>query len=176
MDDAPWTPTIHPAATATEMTQIVLPTHANNHGTAFGGQIAAWCDICAAVAAQRTCHGLVVTASMDALHFLTPIKSGQVVVLRAQLNQTWSSSMEIGVRVEAEDPRTGARTHCCSAYLSFVALGEEGGTRRVPALYTGGDPTLERRAREAEERRAHRLAVRAQRQAALAAERGGRPA
>ena len=59
-----------PLDSRVEMTQIVLPTHTNNHGTAFGGQVAAWCDICAAVSAQRFCRSAVVTASMDQLHFL----------------------------------------------------------------------------------------------------------
>ena len=89
-----------PDVSCVEMTQIVLPGDTNNHGTAFGGQIAAWCDICAAVAAQRFCRLPVVTASMDQLHFLQPVKKGMVVILRSQVNQAWKTSMEVGVRVE----------------------------------------------------------------------------
>ena len=142
------------------MTEIVLPTHTNNHGTVFGGQIAAWCDICAAVAAQRFCRGPVVTASMDELHFLLPVRKGMVVVLKGQVNQAWRTSMEIGVRVEAEDPHTGLRSHCCSAYLTFVALDGNGLPRVVPATDQEGDAIQERRASDAQLRRDARLQMR----------------
>lgn len=148
------------SATRTEMTWIVLPTHTNNHDTAFGGQIAAWCDICAAVAAQRFVRGPVVTASMDSLHFLKPVKRGMVVVLQGMVNRAWNTSVEVGVRVDAEDPNTGQRVHCCSAYLTFVALDGHGGKRPVPELDTEGDPEVGRRQREADLRRGARLQVR----------------
>lgn len=154
--------TVPTAVTRVEMTQIVLPPHTNNHGTAFGGQIAAWADICASVAARRFCRGPVVTVSMDSLHFLLPIKLGMIVVFRAQVNQAWRSSMEIGVRVEAEDSITGERHRCSSAYFTFVALNENGRPRQVPTLDASGDPENERRAREAMIRRDARLRVRAQ--------------
>ena len=154
---------VHPAETRVELTQIVLPTHTNNHGTAFGGQIAAWCDIAGAVAAQRFCRMPVVTASMDQLHFLRPTKHGMVVILQSQVNQAWNTSMEVGVRVEAEDPLTGERSHCCTAYLTFVALGEGGRKNSVPQLDVSVDPIFERRAREAQGRRDARLKVRAER-------------
>ena len=104
-----------PADTACTMTQIVLPTHTNNHGTAFGGQLAAWIDICGGVSAQRCARTPCVTASFDQLHFVAPVRRGMVVVLNSQVNRTWRTSMEIGVRVEAEDPETGQRSHCCTA-------------------------------------------------------------
>jgi acyl-CoA hydrolase len=151
---------VPPSVTRTEMTWIVLPTHTNNHDTAFGGQIAAWCDICAAVAAQRFVRGPVVTASMDSLHFLKPVKRGMVVALQGQVNRAWNTSMEVGVRVDAEDPTSGQRVHCCSAYLTFVALDGHGQPRPVPALDTAGDPEAELREREADIRRESRLAVR----------------
>jgi acyl-CoA hydrolase len=149
-----------PSETAVEMTQIVLPSHTNNHGTAFGGQIAAWCDICAAVAAQRFCRGPVVTASMDQLHFLLPARRGMVVILRAQINRAWRTSMEIGVRVETEDPFTGEKQHCCSAYLTFVSLDSEGAPVAVPTLDTSSDPVWQRRSEEAQWRRDARLRMR----------------
>ena len=90
-----------PEDTMVEMTQLVLPSHTNNHGTAFGGQIAAWVDVCAAVSAQRFCRMPVVTASMDALHFLQPVHQGMVVILKSTVNCAWRSSMEIGVRIES---------------------------------------------------------------------------
>lgn len=147
--------------TLTEMTQILLPGHTNALGDAFGGQIAAWVDICAAVAAQRFCRGPVVTASMDQLHFLRPVRRGMVVVLQARVNQAWRTSMEVGVRVDAEDPATGQRQHCCSAYLTFVKLDERGRPVQVPALDPGPAPLAVRRQREAELRRNSRLELRA---------------
>ena len=151
---------ITPEQTKVEMTQLVLPTHTNNHGTAFGGQIAAWCDICAAVSAQRFCRGPVVTASMDQLHFLRPVKQGMVVILRSQVNRSWSSSLEIGVRVEAEDPFSGATVHCCSAYLTFVALDAHGSPRKVPSIAFDENELWIRRGQEAEWRREARLQMR----------------
>ncbi|MGC6507982.1 MAG: acyl-CoA thioesterase [Myxococcota bacterium] len=153
-----------PLDTQVEMTQIVLPSHTNNHGTIFGGQVAAWCDICAAVSAQRFCRGPVVTASMDQLHFLEPIRKGMVVIFLSQVNQVWRSSMEVGVRVLAEDPMTGARRHCCSAYLTFVALNEQGKPTQLPSLNLTKDAEFNRRAKEADIRKAHRLELKRLRQ------------
>jgi acyl-CoA hydrolase len=150
-------------ATRVEMTQIVLPTHTNNHGTAFGGQIAAWCDICAAVSAQRFCRAPVVTASMDQLHFLHPVRQGMVVVLRSMVNQAWRSSMEVGVRVVAEDPFTGEIVHCCSAYLTFVSLDTLGRPTPIPKLAGDDDLVGRRRVKEAQWRRDVRLKMRAMR-------------
>src|SRR5579862_7791001 len=94
-----------PSLSRCEMTELVLPGDANSLGTIFGGKVMQWVDIAAAVAAMRHAGMQVVTASIDALHFLTPIRVGEVVVLRAQVNEVFRSSMEVGVRVEAEDPR-----------------------------------------------------------------------
>lgn len=145
--------------TRVEMTQIVLPTHTNNHGTAFGGQIAAWVDICAAVSAQRFCRDSVVTASMDALHFLEPVRRGMVVILRSQVNRAWRSSMEVGVRVDTENPRTGEMRHCCSAYLTFVSIDEKGKPKQLPKLsiFSEGE---EQRWEDAQVRRELRLKIR----------------
>jgi len=145
------------------MTQIVLPEHTNNHGTTFGGQIAAWVDICAAVSAQRFCRRPVVTASMDQLHFLRPVRRGMVVVLLSRVNRAWRTSMEVGVRVEAEDPLTGLRESCCTAYLTFVGLGDDNRPRALPALDPGEDPSAARRWREAGLRRQARLRMREER-------------
>lgn len=147
--------------------QIVLPPHTNNHGTMFGGQVAAWIDICASVSARRFCRRPVVTASMDELHFLQPVRLGMVLVLRAMVNRAWTSSMEVGVRIDAEDTATGTRLHCCSAYLTFVALGEDGRPARVPTLDSTRDPQHARRALEADFRRSHRLRMREERKRAL---------
>ena len=149
-----------PEDTRVEMTQLVLPSHTNNHGTAFGGQIAAWVDICAAVSAQRFCRMPVVTASMDALHFLHPVQKGMVVILKSTVNSAWNTSMEIGVRIESEHPLTGERLHCCSAYLTFVAIDENGQKQPLPRLNCDHNQQWVRRRNEAQERRDLRLKVR----------------
>jgi len=151
---------VRPAETVVEMTQIVLPQFTNNHGTVFGGQIAAWADICAAVSAQRFARGPVVTASMDQLHFLAPVRKGMVLIMRSMVNQAWRSSMEVGVRVDAEDVATGALEHCCSAYFTFVALDAEGKPSPVPAMALEGDVEAQQRAEDAELRRRMRLKMR----------------
>ena len=74
----------------------------------------------------------VVTASMDALHFFHPVQKGMVVILKSTVNAAWNTSMEIGVRIESEHPLTGERLHCCSAYLTFVAIDENGNTQKLP--------------------------------------------
>ena len=145
-------------ATRVEMTQIVLPENTNNHGTIFGGQLVAWMDICGAVAAQRVARGSVVTAAIDQLHFVAPVRQGMIVVLKGQITQAWGSSMEAGVRVEAEEPLTGRRVHCCSGFLTFVALDTLGHPRQGPEL--DGREGEERRATDADKRRAQRLAGR----------------
>lgn len=150
---------VYPNDTTVEMTQLVLPSNTNNLGTAFGGQIAAWVDICAAVSAQRFCRMSVVTASMDALHFLNPVHQGMVVILRSTVNAAWNTSMEVGVRVDSEDPFTGERTHCCTAYLTFVSINDEGNTVPLPKLEVPPDTHWERRYKEAKLRRNLRLKI-----------------
>ncbi len=112
---------------------------------------------------MRFGRGDVVTASMDELHFLRPVQRGMIVTLRAQVNQAWRSSMEIGVQAESEDPRTGERQVCCTAYLTFVALTPEGRPRPLPALGVDDPDEGARRRADAEARRVHRLEVRRQR-------------
>ncbi|NOY24618.1 MAG: acyl-CoA thioesterase [Oligoflexia bacterium] len=142
------------------MTQLVLPQYTNALGTVFGGQIAAWIDICAAVSAQRYSRGIVVTASIDKIDFLAPVKLGMIVILRSKVNMAWRTSMEIGVRIEAEDPRVGVRKQCTSSYLTFVALDEQGKPRPVLPFDPGSDPDCIRRARQAQHRRDARLRLR----------------
>lgn len=144
------------SSTRVEMTQLVLPEHTNAIGTIFGGQVAAWIDICAAIAAQRFCRRQVVTLSIDSLEFLHPIQRGHIAVFQACVNAAWGTSMEIGVRVEGEDPMTGDRTHTASAYCTFVALDGNSRPTKVPALECAAGDEARRRA-EAEARRAERL-------------------
>ncbi|MCK6525163.1 acyl-CoA thioesterase [Myxococcota bacterium] len=158
---------VSPQETEAQQTHIVLPSHSNAHGNAFGGQIVAWTDICAAVSAQRFARRPVVTASIDELHFLQAVKVGMIVELRSMVNRAWNTSMEIGVRIEAEDPRTGARSHCCSAYLTFVALrdGDEAPKTPIvlPELDISASEIWLRRHHEAQLRRDHRLRTREER-------------
>ena len=123
-----------PRGAACVMTEIVLPSDSNALGTAFGGRVMQWIDLCAAVACQRHCRRRVVTASMDDLHFVAPIKLGMVVELRSRVNAVFKTSMEAGVRIESEDPVTGERAHVCTAYLTFVAQDQDGRPVAVPPL------------------------------------------
>ena len=117
-----------------EFTHLVLPPDTNALGTIFGGRIMEWVDIAASIVAGRHCRQVVVTASMDALHFLAPVKLGDIVILKATVNFTRRTSLEIGVHVESENPLTGERRHTSSAYLTFVALGADGKPTEVPAV------------------------------------------
>ncbi len=141
------------------MTQLVLPSHTNSLDTVFGGTVMSWIDICAAIAAQRHSNREVVTASIDQLNFIAPIKRGWVVNLKASVNFTSRTSMEVGVRVDAENPKTSEMFHTASAYLTFVALGSDGKPTTVPALELAGD-VEKRRFTAAEKRRRERLAAR----------------
>ncbi len=143
----------------TEMTELVLPQHSNVLGTAFGGTVLAWMDVCGAIAAQRHCHRVAVTAAMDDVSFLAPIRVGDLVILTARLTAAFGTSMEVHVEVKVEDAQTGHRTRCVDAYMTFVNIGEDGRPSAVPRLIaeTAED---ERRQREAQARREARLARR----------------
>ena len=146
-----------PSSTRVEMTQIVMPTHTNGvGGVLFGGMLVQWIDVCAAVAAMRHSGGAAVTASIDRLDFLVPIRVGDVVVLQAQVNYAARTSMEVGCRVETEHPMTGQRRYTTKAYLTFVATDADGRPRPVPELVLETDAE-KRRFREAAVRRAERL-------------------
>lgn len=138
------------------MTQLVLPTHTNALDTVFGGTVMSWIDISAAIAAQRHSGRDVVTASMDQLSFVAPIRKGWVVNLKASVNFTSRTSMEIGIRVEAENPKTSEIFHTASAYMTFVALGSDGKPTEVPKL-TLEDDIEKRRFAAAQKRREQRL-------------------
>lgn len=141
---------------AVVMTEIVLPQHTNSLGSVFGGTIMSWIDICAAIAAQRHCRKLCVTASVDALQFVAPVFKGWVVNLKASVNYAGRTSMEVGVRVDAEDPQSGQTFHTASAYLTFVALGEDRRPTDVPPVLPETDEQ-KRRFEQAQKRRSDRL-------------------
>lgn len=146
-----------PAQTRCEMTQIVMPMHTNGvSGVMFGGIMMQWIDVCAGVAAMRHAAGAVLTASIDRLDFLSPVRVGEIVILKAQVNYAARTSMEVGCRVETEDMRTGQRRYTTKAYLTFVAIDDQGRPRPLGALTLepGED---ERRHAEAAARRALRL-------------------
>lgn len=140
-------------------TQLVLPGDTNSLGSVFGGTIMSWIDIAAAISAQRHANSEVVTASIDELHFVAPVYKGWVVNLQASVNFVAKTSMEVGVRVDAENPKTGERFHTASAYLTFVALGSDGKPALVgPLLLETAEE--KRRNQAAQARRQHRLTVR----------------
>ena len=116
------------------MTEIVLPNDANVLGNVLGGHVMHLADLCAAMAAMRHCRKVVVTAAVDHLNFHNPVKVGEFMILMASVNYADRTSMEVGVRIEAEQPLTGERRHTCSAYLTFVALDEAGKPTSVPGL------------------------------------------
>jgi acyl-CoA hydrolase len=141
------------------MTEYVLPSHANFFGTVFGGQIMAWMDLCAAVCAQRHAERPCVTAFVDDLLFKKPVRVGQVVLLRAQVQATFRTSMEIEVSVWGEDTFTGARWPTVECMATFVALDDGRAPTPVPPLLLETDEHRRIQA-AAEARRAARLARR----------------
>ncbi len=147
-------------------TELVLPSNTNSLGTIFGGTIMSWIDIAAAVCAQRHSQKTVVTAHLDELEFVAPVYIGWVVNLKASVNFTGKTSMEVGVRVDAENPMTNEKFHTATAYLTFVALDSHGKPTMVPPI----DPLTEdekRRYEAGKERRAHRVASLAKKKAHL---------
>ncbi len=134
---------------------------ANSAGFVHGGTVMKMCDEAAGLAAVRHARRRVVTAGIDRMTFLVPISVGELVTFSASVNAVWHTSMEVGVRVEAENPRTGEVRHTNSAFLTMVAVGEDGRPTPTPGLRPQ-TPTEERRGRDAQIRRANRLAEREQ--------------
>jgi len=135
---------------------------ANSAGFVHGGVVMRLCDEAAGIAAIRHCGLRAVTAAMDRMTFLHPVYIGQLLTCRAMVNAAWRTSMEVGVRVEAEDPRSRNTLHTSTAYLTLVALDDdEGKPTPVPQLEVSTE-TERRRQREAEFRRRNRLAEREQ--------------
>jgi acyl-CoA hydrolase len=134
-------------------------TDANGAGDVHGGVVLRYCDEAAGLAATRHSGGRVVTAAMDRMTFNEPVHVGEVVTFKATVNAAWRTSMEVGVRVEAENPRSGEVRHTNTAYLTMVALDDDGRPSPVPAIRCTSE-TESRREREAQLRRANRLAER----------------
>ncbi|UCD38658.1 MAG: acyl-CoA thioesterase [Fidelibacterota bacterium] len=138
------------------MNEMVLPNDANVLGNVLGGHVMHLMDMCAAMAAMRHCRKVVVTASVDHLSFVHPVKVGELMILKASVNYADRTSMEVGVRIEAEQPLTGERRHTSSAYLTFVALDDEGRPTPVPKVVPTTDED-KRRYEAAKTRREDRL-------------------
>ncbi len=148
-----------PSESTTVLAHWMGPADANASHDIHGGTIMKLVDEAAGIASVRHSRRRTVTASMDRMSFLVPIKIGELVTFTATVNAAWNTSMEVGVRVEAESPQTGEIQHASTAYLTFVALDEQGRPTAVPPLEPRTDEER-RRMREAELRRAHRLAER----------------
>ena len=123
-----------PSESRTTMTELVLPNHANVQGNILGGRVMHLIDLAGAMAAARHCRRQVVTATVDSLVFLHPIQVGELILLEANLTRAFHTSMEIEVEVHSEDLQTGERLHTSTAFLTFVALDEEGNPCAVPAI------------------------------------------
>ena len=145
------------AASNTVFTRQMLPSDANPSGNIHGGEIMKIIDSCAGVAAARHARRRVVTARIDELSFLAPVLVGDVVTARASVNDVGGTSLEVGVRVEAENVVSGEARHVASAYLVFVALDERGRPVPVPPIIAES-PAERGRMANAKLRRAHRLA------------------
>jgi acyl-CoA hydrolase len=147
------------AESRAEITHWMGVTDANSAGNIHGGTIMKLADEAAALAAIKHARQRVVTVGIDRMAFHVPIYVGELVTFRASVNAAWRSSMEVGVRVEAENPTIGERRHTNTAYLTMVALDETGRPAPVPPVMADTSEE-QRRMREAELRRAHRLAER----------------
>ncbi len=135
---------------------FMMPEHANPLGNVHGGIIMKMVDEAGGICAMRHAQHPAVTIAMDSMTFYSPVHVGDLVMLKASLNYVGNTSMEVGVKVVAENPITGECTHTNSAYLVYVALGEDGKPTRVPKLILDSDEE-KRRWQEAEARQNHRL-------------------
>ena len=153
-------------ATYHETSQIMMPHHSNNLGHVFGGAILSMMDTAAAVSAIRHSRSTCVTVSVDRVDFREPIHLGDLVVMKSSVNFVGRTSMEVGVRVEAENLLTGVRRHTNSCYLTFVAVDRNGRPVEVPQIVPETPDEIrrhsaarERRRRRLEERRAEAKAA-----------------
>lgn len=142
-----------------ELSEMALPNDANPLGNLIGGKVMHLVDVVAAIAATRHARHACVTASVDYMTFLHPIHIGELVLLKSSVNRAFRTSMEIGVKVWVENLRTGERRHTSSAYLTFVAVDQDGNRVPVPAIRPHSQDEM-RRFEEAGKRRDYRLALR----------------
>jgi len=143
-------------ASQSEVTEVVFPNDANPLGNILGGTVMHLVDMVAAIAAHRHSGSHVVTASVDHMDFLCPIRVGEIIVLKSSVNRVFHSSMEVGVKVFREENFTNRREHTSSAYLTFVAVDRDGKPKQSPQVVPQ-TPEEKRRYREAGIRRKQRL-------------------
>jgi acyl-CoA hydrolase len=141
------------------MVQVVLPNDANPLGFILGGTVMHLIDIAGAIACHRHTRSLLVTAAVDGLQFLHPIKVGDLIILRSRVTATWTTSLEVEVEVFSEEILTGIRRMTSRAYLTFVSVDREGGRLPVPSLLLETDADRQKAA-EADARRRDRLIAR----------------
>lgn len=141
------------------MTELVLPQHTNQLGNLLGGQLMHWIDICAALAASKHSEIVCVTASVDNIDFREPIKLGDVVTLVASVNRAFHTSVEVGVKVIAENYTKAKYLHTNSAYLTFVGVDKSGKPVKTFEIIPETDEE-KRRYRDALQRRERRLSSR----------------
>jgi acyl-CoA hydrolase len=147
------------SASATEMVQVVLPNDANPLGYILGGTVMHLIDIAGAIACHRHTRSLLVTAAVDGLQFLHPIKVGDLIILNARVTAAWSTSLEVEVEVFSEEILTGVRRLTSVAYLTFVAIDADKKRIPIPGLILETEEDT-RKAAEADARRAERLEAR----------------
>ena len=133
------------------MHELVLPNDTNVLGNVHGGRVMCLMDICAAMSAYKHARSHVVTASVDNMNFLAPAKKGFILILKSSVNYVAKTSMEVGVKIESENPFTGDIKHTASAYLTFVALDENGSSKEIPDITPETDVEI-RRYKEAKTR------------------------
>ena len=138
------------------MHELILPNDTNNLDTVFGGKVMQYMDLCAAMSAYKFARTAVVTASVDRLDFLAPARVGDMLILKSSVNYNRNSSMEVGVRIDAENVKTGKTRHTASAYLTFVSLNESGKPQKVNNIIAESDDEI-RRYKEAKIRHAQRI-------------------
>jgi acyl-CoA hydrolase len=143
------------ASTQSEMTEIILPNDTNILGSLLGGRLMHFIDLTGAMAAYRHSRTHVATAAMDHIDFIRPVRLGDLVTLKSSVNRAFNTSMEVGVKVWAENTRTAEVAHVASAYLVFVAIDKEGRRQKVPELVPETPDEL-RRYEDALRRREHR--------------------
>jgi acyl-CoA hydrolase len=152
------------ASTQSEMTEIILPNDTNTLGNLLGGRLMHFIDLTGAMAAYRHSRTHVVTAAMDHIDFIRPVHLGDLLTLKSSVNRAFNTSMEVGVKVWAENTRTETIMHVASAYLVFVAIDKQGQRQRVPELIPE-TPNEMRRYADAQLRREHRETEAARRKA-----------
>lgn len=152
-------PAKRPSESFTELVQVVLPNDANPLGFILGGTVMHLIDIAGAIACSRHTRTLLVTAAVDGLQFLHPIKVGDLIILRATVTAAFRTSLEVEVEVFCEETLTGNRKMTSRAYLTFVAIDQAGGRVQIPALLLDTEAEREK-ARQAETRRVERLKAR----------------